>query len=1561
MLFDMNDFEFKFFARRVCDTLTRQNSEKWFKLMKQWLIDEELWLVVDSEFISKLDQTTSVINEVNVTSSNNEYIWDVDFDFDHHVARKKLDARAQYQLIACIDDDDQELMTKLKTAKKIWKTLINKYKKKLQTIERQYLQELMTYKKSSDMIIETIYIDIIKKSRKVASMQSNITSLAKSERRLQTLLQSLSFEYDVIRDAIDAQDNSDVDRFIQKLQEKKTQLTASKTVESTLLTRNNQKNSRRQSYRISQRRFFSSDESSRRFNVKTKKTKDCFLCDDSHKIADCDLLKKLRKWAKKQKIKKIISKNKKHKAYNVEDFSSFSNFDIDIDSNNEKHMKKIVALFKKLISRLFKFVWVADTDVSSHMIDDFRLFSESLKSIKRRTIKIEKKRLYSNQCDSVTMRVKNDESMLTKVLYVFDFDVNLLFVKHFIKKKLIKDFNDDSLFMRIKQNIEVLRTFVQEDIYIVNKITSKLKKYALLAITTIEFLKVLSVSFAMSAIVNSNETLSDVDIDSRSDVEIDSQQFETSVNQSFKKKRDLYQLWHRRSDHMRFAKFRNLHKVITLRKSIFIVEKRSESCEMCAITKMINAHSRRLIERKINILKLIFIDICESLLVSKLDYEYFLKIVNNHSRRTWIIFFRKRADASKALNKWKLKMKLEIERKLQTVRCDNVKELKSILDSWCAFIDIVSQYTVLYNFIQNDVAERDIKTIENQIRTMTQDAKLFMKFWFEAEKTNAYVRNRVNTDSVVDDNSTSSIEVWTNVKSSIDHLRVWECKCYSLVDTRSLSESNKKNKFVNTGRSDVFMSYDENIITQYKIWAFDRRDIIKHHKIVFLEHKKWKSESLNLFTITMNVLSEKRSVERSRKRVSAFAATSMTSVVFVAFTFVTSSVSVESAILENRNEIRTEVKSTNAKKNDDFNDTSDENDEINEFIAKSTVQTRVKLASLTKSSRMIQQFLHVTVSKRKRDATDEKKRDEHRSKVARVMMTLLFENLDTLDNEKWVLIATTKNTNRRFVEKLIIFVFESYQNAIDNLVWDKFWLEIIQIELTTLIVNEIWDVVVSLKNVNIVINKWVFKVKMHVNDTLNKLKIRLVARDFSQMYEIDYTDIFASTVKFDTLRLFLVVVILKNLECHQMNVNNAFTESFLKKIIYMKFSSNVDLFSEQALLIRRSLYELKQTTRNWHERCVKKLLKMNFEQTAADFCMLRHKERNITLLVYVDDVCVVVKSLEHINWFKNEFKKMFKVKNLKKMKKILDIKIIRDRKRRTIRLNQTHYLSEMLNELHMNIDKHERTKISMNDYDSLRSARSDDERINSKKYQHKIEKLMYVVIHTRSDIVFALERFNQYLSDSAIHHDRAMKTLLRYIRSIIDLDIVYDLKLDNSESFRLKIFSNSDYAVDKLNRKSILEYVYMFVERSISWMSRKQKSVVILITEVEYMTLSTCAKKELWIAQLLRDLNFIKYLEIELNQVTITQNDKHEVCSSIQFLKNNQTVNLLIKNAHIHERSKHIDVIYHNIRDLHQKNLIQLNYVSSADMIVDDLTKSLSRDKFKRFVKQLRLKKSKVN
>ena len=91
---------------------------------------------------------------------------------------------------------------------------------------------------------------------------------------------------------------------------------------------------------------------------------------------------------------------------------------------------------------------------------------------------------------------------------------------------------------------------------------------------------------------------------------------------------------------------------------------------------------------------------------------------------------------------------------------------------------------------------------------------------------------------------------------------------------------------------------------------------------------------------------------------------------------------------------------------------------------------------------------------------------------------------------------------------------------------------------------------------------------MHIDNTLNKFKAKLIIRKFFQMYDINYTNIFVSIVKYDILRLFLIIVTLKDLKCHQVNVNNVFIKSFLKEMIYMKSLSDVKLFSNQAFFIR---------------------------------------------------------------------------------------------------------------------------------------------------------------------------------------------------------------------------------------------------------------------------------------------------------------------------------------------------------------------------------------------------------
>ena len=193
-----------------------------------------------------------------------------------------------------------------------------------------------------------------------------------------------------------------------------------------------------------------------------------------------------------------------------------------------------------------------------------------------------------------------------------------------------------------------------------------------------------------------------------------------------------------------------------------------------------------------------------------------------------------------------------------------------------------------------------------------------------------------------------------------------------------------------------------------------------------------------------------------------------------------------------------------------------------------------------------QQFLHVAISKRKREDADDI--IEHKQKILKIMLTLLSENKndDNDDVNVWTF-TTQANFKNKFIDRFVISVSETYEKAIENFKWRKLWLETIQAELIALIVNGTWKNVVVFKNVNIVTSKWVFKTKIHIDDSFDKLKTRLMAKGFFQICETDYFDIFASTIKFDILRLFMIMMTLKNLKCHQIDVNNFFIESFLKK------------------------------------------------------------------------------------------------------------------------------------------------------------------------------------------------------------------------------------------------------------------------------------------------------------------------------------------------------------------------------------------------------------------------------
>ncbi len=188
-----------------------------------------------------------------------------------------------------------------------------------------------------------------------------------------------------------------------------------------------------------------------------------------------------------------------------------------------------------------------------------------------------------------------------------------------------------------------------------------------------------------------------------------------------------------------------------LEKPILIVENNKTMCEICVLIKFINKQGHIISKRKTNILILVFIDIYSSLFLWFNRYQYFLKIVDNHFWKTWMISLKQHDEVSQTLQEWWLKTELQTDAKILAVQSDNEIELKFTLNDWCKSLNITLQYIMFYMSIQNDVVKRTIQITENSVHIMIKETQLSIEFWMQTVQTDAYLHNWTATDFLIND------------------------------------------------------------------------------------------------------------------------------------------------------------------------------------------------------------------------------------------------------------------------------------------------------------------------------------------------------------------------------------------------------------------------------------------------------------------------------------------------------------------------------------------------------------------------------------------------------------------------------------------------------------------------------------------------------------------------------------------------------------------------------------------------------------------------------------------
>ena len=381
--------------------------------------------------------------------------------------------------------------------------------------------------------------------------------------------------------------------------------------------------------------------------------------------------------------------------------------------------------------------------------------------------------------------------------------------------------------------------------------------------------------------------------------------------------------------------------------------------------------------------------------------------------------------------------------------------------------------------------------------------------------------------------------------------------------------------------------------------------------------------------------------------------------------------------------------------------------------------------------------------------------------------------------------------------------------------------------------------------------------------------------------------------------------------------------------------NNSEVFAGSIVRLRKALYGLKQAPRLWYKDIDKFLQSLGFVQSHADSNVYVYGKGNkrMLLLLYVDDISLaypgtVAAAAADI---KAKLAVKYKITNLGTMQQFLGIQIFHSN-RTSIALGQRAFISTILKRFGMEGANGVATPMDTNVKLDLAGEHNEREvLVDSKDYQAIVGSLMYIALATRPDIAFAVSALSRYSSRPRTSHLTAAKRVLRYLRKTIDHCLHF-----NGNDSQITGYTDSDWANDSADRKSQGGHVFLCNGGAISWQSRKQDLVALSTTEAEYIACSEASREARWLRQLQCDIT-----DADAEPMRIFSDSRGALA------------HITAANGIMKARTKHIDICYHNSRNLHERGIVQYDYVNTDDNPADLLTKALAREKHEKFTKAM--------
>ncbi|GJT81540.1 retrotransposon protein, putative, ty1-copia subclass [Tanacetum coccineum] len=312
----------------------------------------------------------------------------------------------------------------------------------------------------------------------------------------------------------------------------------------------------------------------------------------------------------------------------------------------------------------------------------------------------------------------------------------------------------------------------------------------------------------------------------------------------------------------------------------------------------------------------------------------------------------------------------------------------------------------------------------------------------------------------------------------------------------------------------------------------------------------------------------------------------------------------------------------------------------------------------------------------------------------------------------------------------------------------------------------------------------------------------------------------------------------------------------------------VEDLAERVCKLKRSIYGLKQASRQWNKRFDDEIKKFGFTQNPDEPCVyLKASGSNVTFLIlYVDDILIMGNNIPMLQDVKSYLGRCFAMKDLGEVAYILGIKIYRDRSRWLIGLCQSAYIKKILKRYHMENSK--RGSIPMQD--KLRLSKSQGastpaelKRMQNVSYASAVGSIMYVVRCTRPDVAFAQNITSQFQQNPGDLHWTTVKNILKYLRNTKDMFLVYggDIKRE----LRVSCYTDDGYLTDADDLKSQTGYVFVLNGGVVDWKNAKQSIFATLSAEAEYIVAYDASKEAVWVRKFISGLGIVPTIEEPIN------------------------------------------------------------------------------------------------